>query len=95
MPKGKTGHDHQYQGFNHGAPGKVMTLLGPHGTDQRSLRSTELKETNQYYNNLSASEMCIVEHHKRCLTKTALSQTHNNKRRPFGNLEAVEISPGA
>ena len=39
MPNGRTGHDHQYHGFNHGAPGYVMTLLGPQGTLQRSLRS--------------------------------------------------------
>lgn len=64
MPKGRTGQDHQYQGFNHGAPGKVMTLLGPHGTDQRSLRSEkELKVTVTII--LSLPQKCVlVRYHK-------------------------------
>lgn len=46
MPNGRTGHDHQYHGFNNGAPGNVMTLLGPQGTLQRSLRSEASKRLN-------------------------------------------------
>lgn len=38
-PSGKTGQAHQYQGFNQGALGKVMTLLGPQGMLHRSFKS--------------------------------------------------------
>jgi len=43
MPNGRTGQDHQYHGFNHGAPGNVITLFGPQGMLQRSLRSEEVR----------------------------------------------------
>lgn len=38
-PNGRTGHDHQYHGFNHGALGNVITLFGPQGMVHLSLRS--------------------------------------------------------
>lgn len=43
IPNGNTGYDHQYQGFNMGTLGNVITLFGPHGTTHSSFKSAHIQ----------------------------------------------------
>lgn len=60
-PNGRTGQDHQYQGFNHGALGNVITLFGPHGMLHRSFKSTMRKQENMYIHDHSKVTKCVEE----------------------------------
>lgn len=62
-PNGRTGQDHQYQGFNHGALGNVITLFGPQGMLHRRLRSAQ-QIILSYYKN-KHKNLTMERHDKR------------------------------
>lgn len=80
MPSGRTGHDHQYHGFNQGAPGKVITLFGPQGTLHRSLRSKPNKNVIWWEIRTLAFKFCW---------NIRVVNTYNSKKHPFDSLEEV------
>lgn len=62
-PKGRIGHEYQYQGLNERALGNVITLLGPHGIFHLSLRSATNDMSNKLHQ-MQLNNLCISIYNK-------------------------------
>ena len=80
-PNGRTGQDHQYHGFNHGAPGNVITLFGPQGMLQRSLRSEEVRS----HISMNWDDQNFINKAFRSAVSKAKVYTYNSKKHPSDN----------